>query len=219
MLSIDTATSCGSIALFENHGICISETLYEKRRHSEALIEEIDRFLKVHGMEIQEIDCFAASVGPGSFTGVRVGYNTIKALSFGLRKKAYFVSTLQAMTVAVKGTFSTVYSLLDAGRDEYYVGIYALKTSSETLMGLESLKDLFKSHQPQNKIAVVGWIPSELISQCETGNIVWIPCEPHARYVGQWVSKKQCDYWDDKQDAYPSYIRKPHAATTYERPI
>jgi tRNA threonylcarbamoyladenosine biosynthesis protein TsaB len=122
ILAIDTAHEFGSIALFDR-GELLEETLLQAENgFGQILYGHLTRVLDRHGCQVQDIDCFAAAAGPGSFTGVRVGLACVKGLAEAVAKPVVAVSNLQAL--AAFGTAPLRATLLDARRGEIYGAVY-----------------------------------------------------------------------------------------------
>jgi len=99
-------------------------TLNIKKTHSERLMPLVDRLLVETGLEREELDAVAASAGPGSFTGLRIGVSTARALAQGLGIPAVPVSTLSALAEAVPAPGTLICPILDARRSQVYTGLF-----------------------------------------------------------------------------------------------
>lgn len=124
VLALETATKAGSIAIADE-GVFIGEVRLDVSiAHAERVMDSIAWLLKSSHISIGEIDAFALSIGPGSFTGLRIGLSTIKGLAFSTKKPVVPVPTLDAM--ARRLPFSSYYicPMLDARKDEVYTALY-----------------------------------------------------------------------------------------------
>ena len=122
ILAIDTTHEFGSIALSER-GETLEETLlHAENGFGQILYGHLARMLDRHDRRVQDIDCFAAAAGPGSFTGVRVGLACVKGLAEVVTKPVVAVSNLQAL--AAFGTAPLRATVLDARRGEIYGAVY-----------------------------------------------------------------------------------------------
>jgi tRNA threonylcarbamoyladenosine biosynthesis protein TsaB len=119
ILAIETATRAGSVAVSRGEEILASTTGDASSSHSTDLIENVDRMLRASQLELDDIDLFAAAIGPGSFTGLRIGLATVKSLAVATNKKCIGVSTLAAVAHAAGNSKQTV-ALLPAGRGEVF---------------------------------------------------------------------------------------------------
>ena len=88
VLAIDTATKIGSVSLFDDKiGVIGELNLYVKVNHSAVIMEMIDNLFKMTKLSIKDVDRVAVTVGPGSFTGIRIGVAVAKGLCYGTKKK------------------------------------------------------------------------------------------------------------------------------------
>jgi len=114
ILAIETATRAGSVAIARGENILASRLGDASSSHSQDLIENIDAALKEAGVELSTIDLLAAAIGPGSFTGIRIGLATAKSLAVSLDRRCVGVSTLAAVSHAA-GVGVPIVALLPAG--------------------------------------------------------------------------------------------------------
>ena len=124
ILGIETATKTGGISIVSENGVLAEYTLNIEATHSERLMSTVDRVLKDTGFSLANIDGFGVSIGPGSFTGLRIGLSTIKGLVFATGKPVAAVPTLKALAWNVPFSRHTVCPLLDAKKKEVYAGLY-----------------------------------------------------------------------------------------------
>ena len=122
LLALDTTTEFGGLALAEDGDVVEELPLHSPDGFAHILFGHLDRLLRRHGWRIQEVDCFAAAAGPGSFTGVRVGLAAVKGLAEANGKPVVGVSNLQA--VSWFGTAPRRAAVLDARRGEIYGAVY-----------------------------------------------------------------------------------------------
>ena len=120
LLSIESATRVMSVAVLEGETLLAEISTFDERVHSERLLPAVDQLLQIAGLSLDEVEAFAVSIGPGSFTGLRIGLATLKGLAFGSDRPAVAVPTLAALTVTAAGASGPVAALLDARRDEVY---------------------------------------------------------------------------------------------------
>jgi tRNA threonylcarbamoyladenosine biosynthesis protein TsaB len=127
ILGIDTSTKFLSLGIWDDSRI-YEYNLELNRRHSSLLAAHIKRILDALGWKISDIDYFACGLGPGSFTGVRIGLATIKGLGLALKKPLVGVPTLDILARNVKLTDAQncafVVPVLDARRNLVYYSIY-----------------------------------------------------------------------------------------------
>jgi tRNA threonylcarbamoyladenosine biosynthesis protein TsaB len=112
ILAFDTATDVATSALVSN-----GEVLGERTSRAVTLLEDVDALLRQSGARTRDVDAIAVGVGPGSFTGVRIGLATARGLALALDIPAAGVSTLEALAAGAPGTVPVV----DARRREVFV--------------------------------------------------------------------------------------------------
>ncbi len=147
LLAADTSAKTATVALFEN-GVLIAEyTQNTGLTHSEAFLPLIETMLLHVNKNISEVDCFAITNGPGSFTGLRIGVSTIKALAHAHNKPLITVSTLDALAENISHFSGYVCPMLDARRQEVYTAVYQNKTKilSDTPLSLKELFSFLKT--------------------------------------------------------------------------
>ena len=97
LLALDSSATVATVALCEDDRLLAEYTLNNGNTHSETLLPMVESVLRSYGITVRDVDLFAASNGPGSFTGVRIGAATLKGLAFGAGKPCLGVSTLEAI--------------------------------------------------------------------------------------------------------------------------
>jgi tRNA threonylcarbamoyladenosine biosynthesis protein TsaB len=122
ILSIDTTSEFGSIALTDAGGTVDEILLHSPDGFGHILFEHLARLLSRQKLHVNEMECFAATSGPGSFTGVRVGLTAAKGLAEATGKPVAAVSNLQAL--ASFGSAPLRATILDARRGEIYGAVY-----------------------------------------------------------------------------------------------
>jgi tRNA threonylcarbamoyladenosine biosynthesis protein TsaB len=125
ILAVDTTTFSGSVALLKDTVLIAEINLQSPLTHSEKLLPAVDFILKTNDLEVSDLDGFALAVGPGSFTGIRIGMSTVKAFSSASGKPVAPVSTLEALAFKLRGDQRRLLSpLLDAKKEEIYAALF-----------------------------------------------------------------------------------------------
>jgi tRNA threonylcarbamoyladenosine biosynthesis protein TsaB len=125
VLAIETSTMLGGVALVDRQKGLIAETrLNVKTTHSERLMTVIDNVLKQSELDLSDIDAFAVAIGPGSFTGLRIGLSTAKGLSYATGKRIVTVPTLEAFAWNFPYSIYPVCLMLDARKSEVYAAVF-----------------------------------------------------------------------------------------------
>ena len=125
ILSVETATLAGSVALARGEQVLAASTGNAGISHSNTLLNDIDVLLGGAHVALGEIDLFAVATGPGSFTGLRIGIATVKALAETLDRPCAGIPTLEAIALAAGESERSV-ALLPAGRGEVFAQIFSV---------------------------------------------------------------------------------------------
>ena len=124
ILSVDSSAIVASVALSDDGRLLAEYTLNNKNTHSETLLPMIESLLSFFSMSADDVDLFAVSTGPGSFTGVRIGTATVKGLAFAKGKPCVGVSTLEAIAYNLRFHKGIVCSVMNARRSQVYTAIF-----------------------------------------------------------------------------------------------
>lgn len=124
ILAVDTTGASGSIALLEDTRLMAEWTLHSTQTHNRRLLKHIDLFLKELGWTLEQVDAFAVTIGPGSFTGLRIGVTTVKTLAWATGKPLAGISSLDVLSAPFGHAVHPVCTLIDARKGEIYHGLY-----------------------------------------------------------------------------------------------
>jgi tRNA threonylcarbamoyladenosine biosynthesis protein TsaB len=124
ILAFDTSFKTIAVALLQDDTILYDAVINTGLNHSETLLRAIEQACRQLKLNINDIDLFACTLGPGSFTGLRVGVSTLKGLLLASGKPAVGVSSLTALAMNVSGNKALICSVLDAGRGQVYTAYY-----------------------------------------------------------------------------------------------
>jgi tRNA threonylcarbamoyladenosine biosynthesis protein TsaB len=124
ILAVDTSTLVLSVAVLNEQKVLGEKNTNLKKNHSVRLMPAIDELLTDLDMTLNDIDLFAVTAGPGSYTGVRIGVTTIKTFAWASKRPFVAISTLE--TMAMNGCYFTgnIVPLLDARRGNVYAAVY-----------------------------------------------------------------------------------------------
>ena len=126
ILALETSTMLGGVAVMDSSAGLIAEVrLNVKTTHSERLMTAVDYALAQSDLSIGDMEAFAVAVGPGSFTGLRIGLSTAKGLSYATGKPMVTVPTLEAFAWNFPCSRHPVCLLLDARKEEVYAAVFA----------------------------------------------------------------------------------------------
>ena len=124
ILAIDSATPVAGLALLNDQKVIREEFINYKKTHSETLMPGIDRVLRDCEVTVDDLAAIAVTVGPGSFTGLRIGLATAKGLSMACGKPLIGISTLDVLAHNIAFSKSLLCPLLDARKQEVYTAFY-----------------------------------------------------------------------------------------------
>ncbi|MDH3356551.1 MAG: tRNA (adenosine(37)-N6)-threonylcarbamoyltransferase complex dimerization subunit type 1 TsaB [Desulfobacteraceae bacterium] len=124
ILAVDTATTSCSVAIVDKTSLLSEFTIDREETHSKHLMDMIKAVLRMAGINFSDLDGFAVTRGPGSFTGLRIGLSTIKGLAVASEKPVVGVSSLEALAFQVSYSRDLICPILDARKGEVYFSRY-----------------------------------------------------------------------------------------------
>ena len=125
ILGLETSTAVCSVGVFREGAQGIERSLRESHIHSEKLLTLIQEVVQEAGIGLKQLDTIAVSIGPGSFTGLRIGLSAAKGLSYALDKPIVAVPTFEAIAESARlsaPAAGMIVVLIDAKKDEWYLG-------------------------------------------------------------------------------------------------
>ena len=159
ILAIDTSTDFLGLVILRDGKILAKCHMKANRKHSILLVPTIDKLLRRARLKIKDVDCFAISVGPGSFTGLRIGVTVVKGLAYTLKKPIVAVPTLDVIAGNAKNFAGIICPVLDARKKKVYACLYrsdgkeVVRISKYLLLPIE---DLLKKTQKYDKVLFLG---------------------------------------------------------------
>lgn len=127
-LGVETSGMIGAVALCRAGQTVESVSLQQAgRRHAQTLAAEVDAMLRRAGISSQQLNTVAVSIGPGSFTGLRVGVVFAKTLAYAIGCRLTAVDTFRAIAAASPTDVPEVFVVSDAQRGDLFVGRYSLR--------------------------------------------------------------------------------------------
>ncbi len=139
ILAVDTATPTCSVAIHDAAGVVCELTLGQGRTHSTQLLGLIQSALSAARLAAAEIEGFGVTIGPGSFTGLRIGLGVIKGLAFALGRPAVGISSLEALAHPWRGWPGVICPLLDARKGEVYFNHFVSNTDGYRAPGADAV--------------------------------------------------------------------------------
>lgn len=225
ILALDTASKHSSISLSLGDDIQVEYNFTPGNELSASLIPVMEFVLKSVSLTLEDIDVYGIGIGPGLFTGIRVGLSTLKGLLFGKNKPVVPVVTLKALAYKCTDILSdfTIIPLIDARRDEVYISGYnwfnreMKEIFSPQLIQMNRLEEeLYKYDIKTEPLFFIGSgarVHQEMIKK--KFNSVKIVDRSFflASEIGKiaYTQFLKGDYIVDLQQLMPFYIRKPDA--------
>lgn len=224
ILAIENSTMCGSVALV-SPGLCIGElSITSAVTHSRRLIDSIHTLMDNAALDMNAIDAVAVSIGPGSFTGVRIGVTTAKGLAIATQKPLIGVNSLDALASQVGVSKSLICAMLDARKNEVFAALYKShngtleRCSAQFSVSINTLcqgiaepvlfigdgAQLYHQEIQEELNDLCAFAPQEL-------------CFPRASAIGmKAISLWQTNSFSDPATLSPDYIRPSDAEICYK---
>lgn len=163
ILALDSTALVGSVALCREDGHLLAEcTLNTGNTHSETLLPTVEFLLKACGVTADDVDLFACTVGPGSFTGVRIGAATVKGMAFDKNKPCVGVSTLEALATNARAFEGIICPCMNARRQQVYNALFEsrggrmVRLCEDRALSIEELLRELTTYTPDRRIYLVG---------------------------------------------------------------
>lgn len=157
-LAFDTSSQTASVAILRDNVVLYDTIIDKGLNHSEVLLPAINEALLHSGVKLPEIDLLACTLGPGSFTGLRIGVGTLKGLMMATAKPAAGVSSLAALALNVRQKDKIIGAMMDAGRGQVYLACYQYDRDGrlEQTAGARALDPQSLADVDQKNIIYVG---------------------------------------------------------------
>ncbi len=222
ILALDSTANTSTVALLENETLLGIYTANTKNTHSETLLPMIKHLLSTLRVENDQIDAYAVSNGPGSFTGVRIGVATIKGLAFGKNKKCVEVSTIEALAQNLEGFNGIICPIMNARRGQVYTGAFfnGKRIIDDTCMMLSDLIPMLEKYNESIYFVGDGY---SLIENMQISNLKETPemlRYQNAYSVGKIAYKKLLtEETVTDRELSVEYLRKPQAEREREEKL
>lgn len=131
IMAFDTAVEVAAVAVIEDNKLLGEYIINNKKKHSEKLMPLADNLLKDLSLSPADMDLFAVSIGPGSFTGIRIGVSAVKALAYATGKKIAGIPTLDAIAYNASIYNGIVCPLIDARNNQVYTALYRFENGKQ----------------------------------------------------------------------------------------
>ncbi len=132
ILAIDSTAEVSAVAVCQDKRLLAEVTVNTGNTHSRTLLPAVEQALRMAELSVNDIDVFACSTGPGSFTGVRIGVATVKGIAYGKNKPCISVSTLDALAYNIIYADGIICPVMNARRSQVYNALYRCKDGTLT---------------------------------------------------------------------------------------
>ncbi|SES86477.1 tRNA threonylcarbamoyladenosine biosynthesis protein TsaB [Natronincola peptidivorans] len=227
LLALDTSSIVATAAVLNGEKLMGEYILNHKKTHSQKLMPMLEEILKSCELSPKDIDVFGVAVGPGSFTGLRIGLATIKAMAQALDKPMVGISTLEGLAFNLIYCEKPICPIIDAQRDLVYTGLYQWQNQqltrimAEEVIDIHQLMAVFK--EKQEKIVFVGDALEKFqgLIQEEMKDLAVFPpaivTMPRASSIGELARRKAEKAEVSKPaEILPIYMRKSQAEKQWE---
>jgi len=219
ILGIDSATWIGSVAVDDGGSIVEEQSLEAERSHAESLPLLVGDLLRETGIQLTAGDAIAVSSGPGSFTGLRIGFSLAKGLAFAVGAAVVAVPTLDALAVAALPWEGRLCCCLDARKQEVYAALYARRNGNVVKLTPDlAVPPLELARRIDSRCTFVGdavEVYGELFTSTMGGRAMLLEFKdfhPRASVICRLARKKlECQGEDDLANSEPQYVRAAEA--------
>lgn len=227
ILSVTTATNHLSVALNDGLTVISEKNEEDQRNHSEHLDPMIAEILRENDLALADIDRFAVAIGPGSYTGLRIGITTIKMFGSILNKEVVGISTLAALAKGAKND-GLIISALDARNDNYFAGGYFKQGEKLTEVipdghyHLDRLIEVIKTYIDEQKLEVITVVGTGVQDKAEVFADLPVTVsfgsqsenEIHAGFIGKLAMN---EVPVDPDVLLPRYLRRTQAEVDWHK--
>ena len=214
ILCIDTSSKLCSVAILENTTIINKLELDNGLTHSETLMPLVNEILDKSNLSLKDINLLVSDIGPGSFTGIRIGIATVKAFADSLNIPCIGISSLEVLAYNIKND-GLICSTIDCKNNNCYFALYELKNGTYTILEepctktVQEVLELLNVKYSNKSIQFVGdGIPSKSTS-----------CYLNVENLGIAGFNKFTDNNSKGEEILPLYLKKPQAQKQLEEKL
>jgi len=212
ILSIDSSTDQGSVALHLDGKLLSSIEIHKERTHASHLAPAITHLLNICNLEMKELHAVAFSGGPGSYTGLRIGAGLAKGLCFSLDIPLIHVNTLQIIAKGseIKGIDKPLYiPMIDARRMEVYTAVFNQDFEQITPTEAHIITETSFYDYTQNQTVVFAGNGSDKAQGIISGSTIFVQdVIPHAGKMGTFAFKKFQNNEIEGPNWEPHYLKE-----------
>lgn len=230
LLVLDSSGLVASVALIEDDRLIAEYTTGNKLTHSQTLLPMLDEVTKMTSFNIESIDAIAVAMGPGSFTGLRIGAATAKGLGLALHKPIIPVPTVDGLAYQLFGAAHLICPMMDARRKQVYTGFYRFcGADMEVVKGqcAQSVEDtLAQLKEYKEPVIFLGdGLPvyRKEIEEAMGEDAIFAPAHANRQRAGAVGALAEVYYqkgiWQSADAFAPEYLRKSQAEREREEQI
>ena len=221
ILGIDTAAApcCAAIYDSEKDIVLAQTVINNKLTHSVTLMPIVEDIIKNSGIAVSDVDLFAVSAGPGSFTGLRIGISAVKGMAFANSKPCTEVTTTEAMAYNLAATDCIVCGAIDARCNQVFDALFKVEKGKVTRLTeegchkAEELATMLSEYKDEDGV-LVGDGAELVLCKCQKAELTNVRLAPsHLRYqTGAGVCLAALEKPQIKPEALmPMYLKLPQA--------
>ncbi len=162
IFALDTSSKVATLAILEDGKVLLENTVNDKKTHSEQLMPMIEAAFERMNLTPADMDVFGVTLGPGAFTGLRIGISTVKGMAEALDKPVVGLSAPEVLAGGIAPTDRIVCPILDAQREQVYTGFFSYERIEEG--------DGAGDNNPKDR--TLGWVPLSEIKVMKVRDLI-----------------------------------------------
>lgn len=230
LLVLDSSGLVASVALLEDERLIAEYTTGNKLTHSQTLLPMLDEIIRRTTFDMEDVDAIAVAMGPGSFTGLRIGAATAKGLGLALNKPVIPVPTVDGLAYQLFGVSSLICPMMDARRKQVYTGFYRFHGDQMEVVKeqcAQSVQDTLEQLKAYGEpvIFLGDGVPvyRKEIEEAMGADAVFAPAHANRQRAGAVGALAEVYYrkgiWQSADAFAPEYLRKSQAEREREERI
>ena len=225
ILAADSTATVATVALRKNGETLGEYSVNAGNTHSVTLLPMIEELLKSCNLTLDDIDIFAVSEGPGSFTGVRIGAAVIKGLAFKDEKPCVGVSTLEALAYNLRGIEGIICPCMNARREQVYTAIFRgdgkniERVTDDMALSISELKEELSEYDENIFFCGDGYFLVENLTDTYTPEKLRWQSAASVAAVAERIYNEANDKTFHPDALVPTYLRKPQAEREREEKL
>lgn len=230
LLVLDSSGLVASVALLEDERLIAEYTTGNKLTHSQTLLPMLDEIIRRTTFDMEDVDAIAVAMGPGSFTGLRIGAATAKGLGLALDKPVIPVPTVDGLAYQLFGVSSLICPMMDARRKQVYTGFYRFHGDHMEVVKeqcAQSVQDTLEQLKAYGEpvIFLGDGVPvyRKEIEEAMGADAVFAPAHANRQRAGAVGALAEVYYrkgiWQSADAFAPEYLRKSQAEREREERI